>query len=74
MAKIGFIGLGNMGLPMARNLVGVSIPDQKGPMHRRDSGQWFGSGARLGVSARHIADARQGALAAGQSGAASIVV
>ena len=48
-------------------LARLSIPDQKGPMHRRDSGQWFGSGARLGVSARHKADARQGALAAGQS-------
>ena len=29
-------------------------------------GQWFGPGVRLGACAPHIADARQGALAAGQ--------
>ncbi|MEE8225760.1 MAG: Arm DNA-binding domain-containing protein [Kiloniellales bacterium] len=52
----------------------LSIPDQKGPMHRRDSGQWSGSGTRLGACACHIADARQGALAEGQSRAAPTVV
>jgi hypothetical protein len=44
----------------------MSIPDQKGPVHRRDCGQLVGSGVRLGACAPQIADARQGALAKGQ--------
>ena len=44
----------------------MSIPDQNGSVRRWDNDQWFGSGPRLVASAPQIADARQGALAAGQ--------
>lgn len=52
----------------------VSIPEQNGSVHRWNSPQLVGSGPRLGGRVPHIADARQGALAEGQSGAAFMVV
>ncbi len=52
----------------------VSIPDQKVPTRRRDLGQFPGFGRCLGACAPHIADARQGTLAKGQSVATSIVL
>jgi len=51
---------------LPNNATAVSIPDQNGPVHRWDNDQWFGSFQRLVASAPHVADARQGALAAGQ--------
>ena len=51
----------------------VSIPVQKGSTLRRNSGPLVRAGSRLGACAHHVADARQGALAEGQSFSASIV-
>jgi hypothetical protein len=44
----------------------VSIPEQKGSKGRWKGGPWLWFGVRLGGCARHMADTRQGALAAGQ--------
>jgi len=52
----------------------MSIPDQIVPTRRRDLGQFPGFGRCLGACAPHIADARQGTLAKGQSVAVSIVL
>ena len=52
----------------------MSIPETKWPPHRFDIGQLLGASRRLVASARQIADARQGALAAGQFGVALMVL
>jgi Mrp family chromosome partitioning ATPase len=47
-------------------LRGLSIPEQKGSKGWWKGGPWLGFGVGLGACARHMADTRQGALAAGQ--------